>query len=97
MKSPYALAFEHPCHGSQRGELLSLRLASIQLREDHWVIADLSGKGGHIRTVPIPLNRETVEKIKNAAMPVRVEDSSSVPDATLNRLGFGHHLALDSR
>ena len=28
---------------------------SIQLREAHWVIADLVGKGGHIRTVPIPL------------------------------------------
>ena len=28
---------------------------SIQLREEHWVIADLVGKGGHIRTVPIPL------------------------------------------
>ncbi len=28
---------------------------SIQLREEHWVIADLVGKGGHIRTVTIPL------------------------------------------
>ena len=28
---------------------------SIQLREEHWVIANLVGKGGHIRTVPIPL------------------------------------------
>lgn len=28
---------------------------SIQLREEHWVIADLVGKGNHIRTVPIPL------------------------------------------
>jgi hypothetical protein len=27
---------------------------SIQLREEHWVIADLSGKAGHVRTVPIP-------------------------------------------
>jgi hypothetical protein len=27
----------------------------IQLPEEHWVIADLVGKGGHIRTVPIPL------------------------------------------
>jgi integrase len=28
---------------------------SIQLREDHWVLADLVGKAGHVRTVPIPL------------------------------------------
>jgi integrase len=40
--------------GLRRAELLALRLDSIQQREDHWVIADLVGKGGHIRTVPIP-------------------------------------------
>jgi integrase len=40
--------------GLQRGELLALRVDSIQLREEHWVIADLLGKAGHIRTVPIP-------------------------------------------
>ena len=38
----------------RRGELLSLTVESIQLREEHWVIANLSGKAGHIRTVPIP-------------------------------------------
>jgi integrase len=40
--------------GLRRGELLALTLESIQQREEHWVIADLVGKGGHIRTVPIP-------------------------------------------
>ncbi len=40
--------------GLRRGELLGLRLGSIQLREERWVIADLRGKGGHIRTVPVP-------------------------------------------
>ena len=40
--------------GLRRGELLALAVGSIQLREDHWVIADLLGKAGHIRTVPIP-------------------------------------------
>jgi integrase len=40
--------------GLRRAELLALRLESIQQREDHWVIADLVGKGGHVRTVPIP-------------------------------------------
>ena len=38
----------------RRGEALGLGLESIQQREEHWVIADLVGKGGHIRTVPIP-------------------------------------------
>jgi len=40
--------------GLRRGELLALRVDSIQLREEHWVIADLLGKAGHIRTVPVP-------------------------------------------
>jgi site-specific recombinase XerD len=40
--------------GLRRAELLALRLESIQQREEHWVIADLVGKAGHVRTVPIP-------------------------------------------
>ena len=40
--------------GLRRGELLALRVDSIQSREEHWVIADLLGKAGHIRKVPIP-------------------------------------------
>ena len=40
--------------GLRRGELLALRVDGIGLREEHWVIADLLGKGGHVRTVPIP-------------------------------------------
>ena len=40
--------------GLRRAELLALHLESIQQREEHWVIADLVGKGGHVRTVPIP-------------------------------------------
>jgi integrase len=40
--------------GLRRGELLALQIESVQQREEHWVIADLVGKGGHVRTVPIP-------------------------------------------
>ena len=40
--------------GLRRGELLALTMESVQQREEHWVIADLVGKGGHVRTVPIP-------------------------------------------
>jgi integrase len=49
--------------GLRRGELLALTLESIQQREEHWVIADLVGKGGHVRTVPIP---EWVKSVINA-------------------------------
>jgi len=40
--------------GLRRGELLAMQLGWIQQREEHWVIADLVGKGGHVRTVPMP-------------------------------------------
>src|SRR5437762_5182551 len=40
--------------GLRRGELLALTMEAIQQREEHWVIADVNGKAGHIRTVPIP-------------------------------------------
>ena len=35
-------------------EVTTLRFEDFQLREGHWVIADLRGKGGHIRTIPVP-------------------------------------------
>src|SRR6516162_2588039 len=34
--------------GLRRGELLALRVDSIQVREGRWVMADLLGKAGHI-------------------------------------------------
>ena len=40
--------------GLRRAELLDLQLGSLQQREEHWVIADLVGKAGRIRTVPVP-------------------------------------------
>jgi len=40
--------------GLRRAEAAALRFEDVQLREEHWVIADLNGKGGHIRTVPMP-------------------------------------------
>jgi integrase len=40
--------------GLRRAELAGLTFEELQQREDHWVIADLVGKGGHVRTVPVP-------------------------------------------
>jgi len=40
--------------GLRRAELAAAQVADLQQREEHWVFADLIGKGGHIRTVPIP-------------------------------------------
>ena len=41
--------------GLRRSEVVGLRLDQLQLREDHWVIVDLVGKGGRVRTVPVPV------------------------------------------
>ena len=41
--------------GLRRAELVGLRTEDFQVREEHCVIADLVGKGKHIRTVPVPL------------------------------------------
>src|SRR3989442_10571098 len=40
--------------GLRRRELIDLTLDHIQRPENHWAIVDLVGKGGHIRTVPMP-------------------------------------------
>jgi integrase len=40
--------------GLRRSELIELKFDHLQRREDHWAIADLVGKAGHIRTVPMP-------------------------------------------
>src|SRR5579863_5683689 len=39
--------------GFRRSELVGLELDEIQMRQGHWAVVDLIGKGGHIRTVPI--------------------------------------------
>src|SRR6204780_2418232 len=41
--------------GLRRHEAVALTLDHLQQREDHWAIVDLVGKGGHIRTVPVPI------------------------------------------
>jgi site-specific recombinase XerD len=40
--------------GLRRRELADLDFRYLQRREEHWAIVDLVGKGGHIRTVPVP-------------------------------------------
>ena len=40
--------------GFRRSELVGLEMDEVQMRQGHWAVVDLIGKGGHIRTVPIP-------------------------------------------
>ena len=47
--SPFCLAAD-----SDAANWADLDFAHLQQREEHWAIVDLVGKGGHIRTVPVP-------------------------------------------
>jgi integrase len=47
--------------GLRRAELTNLPVEKIQIRQGHWAIVDLVGKGGHVRTIPIP--RRAKEKL----------------------------------
>jgi len=38
----------------KQGELAELTFHHLHQREGHWAIVDLSGKAGHVRTVPVP-------------------------------------------
>jgi integrase len=40
--------------GLRRAELAALRIEDLEQRKERRVIADLVGKGGHIRTIPVP-------------------------------------------
>jgi site-specific recombinase XerD len=40
--------------GLRRHEAVAVTLDHLQQREQHWAIVDLIGKGGHVRTVPVP-------------------------------------------
>jgi site-specific recombinase XerD len=40
--------------GLRRSELVGLEVDDVHMRQGHWAVVDLIGKGGHIRTVPIP-------------------------------------------
>ena len=54
--------------GLRRAELVGLGIEDFQVREEHWVIADLIGKGKHIRTVPVPMwAKRTVDEWTTAA------------------------------
>lgn len=40
--------------GLRRAELSALTVEDSQIRQGHWAVVDLVGKGGHVRTVPKP-------------------------------------------
>jgi integrase len=53
LRDPAMLSVLLGC-GLRRAELSTLTIEDIQIRHGRWAIVDLIGKGGHIRTVPMP-------------------------------------------
>jgi len=54
--------------GLRRSELVQLTMDKFQQREEHWAILDLIGKGGHVRTVPVPdWVKDTIDQWVSAA------------------------------
>lgn len=41
--------------GLRRAELAALEVGDLQMRENRWILSDLRGKGGRVRTVAVPL------------------------------------------
>jgi integrase len=53
-KQYYAMVAVLLGYGLRHAELSSAKVEDLQRREEHWVFADLIGKGGHVKTVPVP-------------------------------------------
>ena len=54
--------------GLRRAELSALTVEDLQIRQGHWAIVDLVGKGGHVRTVPMPAwGKEAVDRWRDSA------------------------------
>ena len=76
--------------GLRRAELVGLKVEDFQIREEHCVIADLIGKGKHIRTVPVPpWVKRTLD-----SWTVTAEISAGTIFRRVNRMGklWGHGL-----
>jgi integrase len=53
-KRDYAMVAAPLGCGLRRAELATVTVGDLQRREEHSVFADLIGKGGHVRTIPVP-------------------------------------------
>lgn len=68
------------------GELAALDVGTIQQREGRWVLADLPGKGGRVRTVAIPgWVRQALDAWMKAA---KISDGRVIRQLTLSPAGL---------
>ena len=78
--------------GFRRSELVGLEADEIQMRQGHWAVVDLIGKGGHIRTVPIPAWVKTA--LDQWILAAQSHGGKNLPRRGKDGKGVGHwHLA----
>jgi len=54
--------------GLRRAELSALTVEDLQIRQGHWVIVDLVGKGRHVRTLPVPAwVKQAIDRLRDLA------------------------------
>jgi integrase len=67
-KRDFAILCVLACCALRRSETAALDMKRLQLREGRWVIADLVGKGGRVRTVPLPISaKDAIDSWTGAA------------------------------
>ena len=79
--------------GLRRAELAGLAVEELQQREEHWVITDLVGKGGHVRTVPVPLwvKKEIIRIAEIAAISAILCSARTLRARQLRRISLGQN------
>ena len=69
--------------GLRRSELVGLEMNEVQMRQDHWAVVDLIGKGGHIRgasvTVTAASSSNSVFSVGGLSLPATIPAGQSVP------------------
>ena len=72
--------------GLRRAELSALEVEDMEVRQGHWAIVDLIGKGSRVRTVPMPMwVKEAVDRWIIEAKVAKA--GSSGPSADMERHG----------
>ena len=78
--------------GLKRAQVVALRLEEFPAEGGRWFIADLIGKGGHVRTVPVPAGvKNAVDRATSATLRVAAA-TNATPGSTDVGIRMSHLL-----
>jgi integrase len=75
--------------GLRRSELAALEVKALQLREARWVLADIKGKGGRVRTVAVPA--WVMQAIREWGTAAKIETGKLIRRLTLQPEGLSSY------